>query len=156
MDIVAHRLHAMRKALRIGDDVATRITAHLPAIVDVYVFIPGIFHAGSHHGVGHAPDHVFADVAGKLVPGIPAHRRSQGKVLGRAVVFLRNETGKQQENDSDCDQDLPARLHGSVLSENAEIYTRSVRWANQGRLPTFSSKNLAISSSASLVSGNWK
>ena len=54
VNVVAHRLHAMRKALRVDDDVGIGVAAYLPAVVDVDVHIAGIFHARLHDGVGHA------------------------------------------------------------------------------------------------------
>src|SRR5208337_5275348 len=71
MNVVAHSLHPMRKALWVGDDVGLRIAADLPAVVDVDVDVARVFHARLHHGVGHALDHVLADVAAELVPRVP-------------------------------------------------------------------------------------
>jgi len=56
----------MRKALWIGDDIAVCIAADLPAVVDVHILISGIFHAGFHHGIGHAPDHVSLTLQANL------------------------------------------------------------------------------------------
>ena len=45
MNVVADRLHAVRKALRVDDNVSVRVAAHLPAVVNVDVHISRIFHA---------------------------------------------------------------------------------------------------------------
>ena len=88
MNVVADGLHAMRKALRVGDDVGIGVAAHLPAVVNVDVDVARVFHARLHHGVGHALDHVFADVAGELVPRVPAHGRSEREIRRGEAAFL--------------------------------------------------------------------
>ena len=87
------------KLFRIGDDVARGVAIDLPAIVDDDVFVAGVFHAAGDHRVGHAANHVVADVAVKFVPGVPAHRRS----FGEAVVggFGRKRCDECEDRETD-------------------------------------------------------
>src|SRR5208282_65129 len=68
VNVVTDRLHPVGKTLRVGDDVGIRVAAHLPAVINVDVDVAGVFHAGLHHGIGHALDQIFADIACELVP----------------------------------------------------------------------------------------
>src|SRR5437764_1405865 len=73
MDVIGKRLHPMRESFRIGDDVPIFIARDLPTIVDDYILIAGIFHSAANHRVCDAPNQVFSDIAGELVPAIPSH-----------------------------------------------------------------------------------
>ena len=68
VNVVTHGLHAMRKTLRVDNDVPAGVAAHLPAVIDVNVLVTSIFHAGFHNHIRHALNQFFADVAGKLIP----------------------------------------------------------------------------------------
>ncbi len=122
MNVVSNGFHAMRKALRVGDDVGIRVAADLPAVVNDDVDVARIFHAGLHDGVGHALDEIFADVAGELVPRVPAHGRGQRQVRRRRGFVLRRQTGRKQAgNDEKREEEgrknKAARFHADVLSE---------------------------------------
>jgi hypothetical protein len=75
VNVVRESFHAARKSDRISYDVAGRIAAHLPTVVDVDVLISGFLHAGCDHRIGDLFDQLLADVAGELIPTVPAHRR---------------------------------------------------------------------------------
>ena len=85
VDVVGQGLHAGRKTLRVRDNVAVGVTAYLPAVVYYNVLISGIGHAGCNHGIGHVPDEGFGNVAAKLVPAVPSHRRSGRKAAVKGV-----------------------------------------------------------------------
>src|SRR5689334_2960915 len=97
MNIIGQRLHARRKPLWIGDDVALIVSADLPAIIDDYVLIASVFHASADHRIGHLFDQVFTDVAAEFVPTVPSHRRSFGNtVIQRECLTSRKETDREQ------------------------------------------------------------
>src|SRR5579859_5876529 len=112
MNVVADGLHSMRKALRIGNDVSARIPAHLPAIVDVDVHVSGIFHARLYHRVGHSLDHVFADVAGELVPRVPSHWRRERQIGRWRGTHLREHRGSKHQHEQRYGKKKMVRFHG--------------------------------------------
>ena len=73
VNVVGQRLHVGEFA--IGVDVALSITLTLPGVVNVHVDVPGVFHAGGHHGIGGGADIRIVHLAGKEVPAVPAHGR---------------------------------------------------------------------------------
>ena len=77
MHVIGKRFDALRKTLRIGNDVAVRIARDLPTVVNHDVLIVGVLHAGFHHRVRHPTDQFVAHVAAKFVPGVPSHGRSE-------------------------------------------------------------------------------
>nr|GFC74764.1 hypothetical protein [Tanacetum cinerariifolium] len=78
VDVIGQRLHTRRKALGIGLNEALCIALAVPAVVDVDVGVAGVLHAASHHGISHFLNQFLIDVAGKLVPAVPAHGGPQG------------------------------------------------------------------------------
>ena len=81
--MIREGLHSFGESCGICDDGSRGITAHLPAVVDVHILVAGGLHATADHGVGHFTNEFVADVAAKLVPTIPSHRRSLRKRRGR-------------------------------------------------------------------------
>ena len=75
MNVVHQSLDPAGKAFGVGNDVSTRIPFHLPAVVNHYVLISGVFDSRLDHGIGHLPDHVFTYIAAEFVPAIPTHGR---------------------------------------------------------------------------------
>src|SRR5205823_1672420 len=81
MHVVRERLHATREADRIGHEPARRVAGDLPAVVDHEILIARVAHAALHHCVRRLPDELRADVAPKVVPAVPAHRRGAGETV---------------------------------------------------------------------------
>ena len=82
MQVVAERLHPVRKLDRVGHDVAIGIALlGLPAVVDDKVNIAGVAHAVRDHGVGGALDEILIDIRRERVPGVPTHGRGQSEIL---------------------------------------------------------------------------
>ena len=76
MDVVRQRLDTRREFLRVGGDEAISIARAVPAIVDDDILIAGVAHSARDHRVRRRPHRLLVDVAGELVPAVPAHRRS--------------------------------------------------------------------------------
>ena len=76
VDVVREDFHSGGESLRIRNDSPLRIATHLPAVVDVHILVARRLHPAADHGVGHLANEFVADVACKLVPTVPAHRRS--------------------------------------------------------------------------------
>src|SRR5277367_64558 len=119
MNVIAHSFHAMWKTLRVNDDIRVRVAAHLPAIVNVHVLISGVFHSRLDQGVGHIPDHLFADIAAKFIPRVPSHRWSRCEPVRGAVLLLSKENGRDQKKTSEYD--LLTCFHASVFIRMAPI-----------------------------------
>ena len=93
MNIVGQRLDARRKVLRIRNDTSDGIAIHLPAVVDHHVLIAGVFHPAADHRVSHALDQIFADVAVKFVPAVPAHGRGESEPVVPSLGKRRRQAG---------------------------------------------------------------
>src|ERR1043165_3197914 len=101
MNVVREGFHAGGKSLRIGLDVALRVAIDLPAVVDHEIDVTGVAHAARDHRVGHVLDQLFADVAGKLVPTVPAHRRGFSEtIVVRAGAGP--AAGDEEDNSDQC------------------------------------------------------
>src|SRR6185369_12847872 len=81
MNVIGERFHSGRKSLRIGEDVSLCVSIDLPAIVDHEVNVTGVSHAAGYHRIRHFLDQLLADIAGKLVPTVPTHRRRLGETV---------------------------------------------------------------------------
>src|SRR6267378_6322705 len=73
VDIIRERPDPGRKFDWIRDNISLRVTADLPAVVDVYVLVASCMHASADHRIRGFADQWFAYVACKLVPAVPAH-----------------------------------------------------------------------------------
>ena len=100
VNVIGERLHPGREARCIRHNISVPIPAHLPAIVNHDIFIPGIFHPAPDHSIRHRLDQIFADVAAKLVPAVPPHRGSQRHSVIPRARFARSEKNRCQA----CDQ----------------------------------------------------
>src|ERR1035438_4530622 len=89
--VIRQRFDAAGEMLRIGLDIAFRVARDLPAIVDHDVLVARVPHAVLHHGGGDAAHRVLGNVAGELVPTVPAHRRR----TGQAIVDSRQGCGEK-------------------------------------------------------------
>src|SRR5258706_16052286 len=76
VDVIGEALDSAAKTLRVRDDRSVGLTTDLPAIVDVDVLVACGLHSTADHHVGNLADELLAHVTAKLVPAIPAHRRS--------------------------------------------------------------------------------
>ncbi len=80
VDVIGDRPHAVGELFVIGDKAAVdAAAAFAPAVVDDQIFVPGIAQTRSDHRVGGLANHLFVDVIGEGVPGIPAHRRGSSQ-----------------------------------------------------------------------------
>src|SRR5262249_7000576 len=93
MNVIRERFHSGRESLRIRDDESVSVAAHLPAIVNYDVLVTRVLHLARNHCIRHGLDHLFADVATKLVPAVPAHRWSQR----HSVVPSADSPGKSKK-----------------------------------------------------------
>src|SRR6267378_3278273 len=91
VDVIGQSFHV--REFLVGGDVAASIAAGFPGVVDVDVDIAGVFHAIGGHGVGHSANGGVVDASGKLIPTVPAHRRSFGEaIVGNFVERRRLDT----------------------------------------------------------------
>ncbi len=81
MDIVGQRLHVGK--LFVGVEHSSLVALALPGVVDVDVDVPGILHARGHELVSGGAHALVVDLAGEIVPAVPAHWRRLGhRLLG--------------------------------------------------------------------------
>src|SRR6185295_2556778 len=106
MNVICEGFHAGRKAFWIGQDVALCVAIDLPAVVDDEIDVAGIAHAARHHGIGHRLYQILADVAGKLIPTVPTHRRSF-----RQTIIVRLHVGPAHEEQDNSDQCFHSFTH---------------------------------------------
>ena len=131
VNVIGERLHPGREARRIRHNISVPIPAHLPAIVNHDIFIPGIFHPARDHSVRHGLDQIFADVAAKLVPAVPPHRGSQRHSVIPRSRFSRGEKNRSQACDPAQRASAPFRSCHCVSSgsENATEMLRRLSGA---------------------------
>ena len=83
VDIIGKRLDAIRKFLRVWNDVVVAVTTALPQVINEDVLVTSISESMFHHGIGSFLNQFLADVPLKEIPGHPSHRGS----LGQLVTF---------------------------------------------------------------------
>ena len=79
MNVVGQRLHVGEFV--IGVQHAIRVALAFPGVVDVDVNVAGIFHAGGDNLVGGVANVLVSDLAGEVVPTVPAHGRSLRRLI---------------------------------------------------------------------------
>ena len=95
MNIVGKRLYAIRKLLRVRDDVVAVVPAALPKVIDEDILVAGVAQPAFHHGIGGLLDELLGYVALEHVPRHPAHGRGWGQLatLGCRRGLLRKGGG---------------------------------------------------------------
>ena len=120
VDVVGETLDAVWETLGIGDNRSIRLTAYLPAVVNVDVLIAGGLHPAGDHGVSDFSNEFFTHVTTKLVPTVPTHRRSRSeRCLRRAASYL---SGGQPAHEKHQAQ---GQLQGWMTEAVCHVYLRS-------------------------------
>src|SRR5512133_1699605 len=81
MDVICEGFDTRGKMFGTGLNESKTVTDPMPAVINDDILIPCILHSGSYQGISHIPDHFFIHVAGKFIPAVPTHRRSESQVL---------------------------------------------------------------------------